>query len=163
MCSPTILIVQLNLQNSGVRSPLPPVYCNHYGIYVEPFDKLYHVGRDKVNCPKGKRRCPGVCPHPAVSRRITPILSTCTRQLPRSFSIFHSQFSIPLDLEYTPSATLRAKEGDSHDHRRSEQTVRHHAGHTALLRAHRPDPTGTAHEKRHPRLRPDLVQLDRVY
>lgn len=26
--------------NSGVRSPRPPVYWNHYGIYVEPFDKL---------------------------------------------------------------------------------------------------------------------------
>lgn len=35
--------------NSGVRPPRPPVYCNHYGIYVEPFDKLYHVGRDSNN------------------------------------------------------------------------------------------------------------------
>ena len=70
MCSPTILIMQLNLQNSGVRSPRPPVYCNHYGIYVEPFDKLYHVGRDKVNCPKGKRGSPGGYQCRAIRKRV---------------------------------------------------------------------------------------------
>ena len=148
-CAPLRFYRATKFTNSGVRSPRPPVYCNHYGICVEPFDKLYHVGRDDPIPPFLVE----------LHQFYQPVPVNCRVHSP--FSTLNSQSH--LDLESTPSATLRAKEGDSHDHRISGQTIRHHAGHTALLRAHRPDPAGTAHQKRHPRLRPDLVQLDRVY
>ena len=77
------------LTNSGVRSPRPPVYCNHYGIYVEPFDKLYHVGWE---LPEGQEKVPwGMTP----SRRFSSNYTNFINLYPSTAAfIFHFPLSI---------------------------------------------------------------------